>query len=688
MIKSVRSRTLVAIVSLIILALLIGLIFCFTFANSYYVNVKEREMLNIYNSISSYFDVSYKNREFTDKIRENDQETKEDLDPEENTLWNDFKNFYFAGREDSSELAELCDENGVSLLIMEPNGKPAFVYGNESILQDRLDELTLNLNEDDIVNVVDENESYIIQTVSDERTGDIEYIEMWGIFQSQRAFIARSSFSGIQNSIRVALYFFLFVFAVILIIAAVIIYVLSHSYSKPLRRLVDATKGATEFDFDEIQEGLGTENRKDELGVLGSNITKMSRQLYDSNKELKNTNLKLRNELKAKESLDEQRKRYISDISHELKTPIALISGYAEGLKEGVGATKEDQDYYLDVIIDESEKMNLMVKRISALNKLEQGQSDVNLERFNVIDVINGYLNTMALIFDERQIEVYFDNRDKIFVWADEFLFEEVLMNYINNALNHVDDNKTIKVNVEYDDAHARVTVFNTGKNIPEEDLDRIWGEFYKVDKARTRAYGGSGLGLSIVKAIAETTDEECGVYNTEDGVAFWIELELDKVQEYEEPKKKARLSELPSWQTTTNILKDRAEKNAQKREQAAKEKAEKKELIAREKAEKKELIEREKAEKKTQLEKEKAERNAKKQENAKTRRMHTNISRTQVNLKVRSKDNDAGDLKEGTENSPECEMEIKSEAVSIEEIEIEYIDTLAKGNTEDAPDN
>ena len=568
MIKSVRSRTLIAIVALIILAFLVGLIFCFTFANRYYVNVKEQEMLDIYNSISATYDVSYENKEKSDEFYENepsDDFFSSDDDTEDDTsrrLWDVF----FGSSKENHELAELCDETGISLMIIEPNGLSSFVYGNQDILTNRLNELTFNQTSDsDNVSVVKTDGTYTIQTVSDKNTGDIEYIEMWGIFQSQRSFIARSSFSGIENSIRVALYFFLFVCIVILIIAAIIIYVLQHSYSKPLRRLVKATQGAKDYDFDDVYEGLGTENRKDELGALGSNITQMSQKLYESNRQLKNTNLKLRNELKAKESLDEQRKKYISDISHELKTPIALISGYAEGLKEGIGATKEDQDYYLDVILDESEKMNTMIKRISSLNKLEQKQADVNLERFDVIEVINGYLNTMALIFNEREITVYFNSNIKIFVWADEFMFEEVLMNYLNNALNHVDENKIIKINVECEDKIAKVTVFNTGKNIPDEDIEKIWGEFYKVDKARTREYGGSGLGLSIVKAISETFNQECGVYNTQTGVAFWIDLELDKVQQVKKPRNRISLSELPIWQTTTSILKDTKEKQQKK---------------------------------------------------------------------------------------------------------------------------
>lgn len=607
MTKSARSKPLVAIISLIILAFLAGLIFCFAFANRYFIKVKQNEMLEIYNSISSVFDVAYEKQQGGD--------SPGSLDDAYDTL------------------AELCDEKGITVYIMNPAGNNVFAYGNPDILRDRLNSLTLNLADKDSMQVISKNNDYTAQVITDNK-GDIQYLEMWGFFTSGNSFIIRTSSSGMQNSIRISLMFFCFVCMVIVIIAGVIIYVLAHSYSKPLRQLVSVSKKASELDFGDIKYDPNTSNRKDEIGLLGANISEMSVKLEKTISELKSSNLKLKNELKAKAELEEQRKKYISDVSHELKTPIALIAGYAEGLKEGVGGTKEDQEFYVDVIIDEAEKMNMMVKRISSLNKLEQGQGDITLERFDVVEVINGYLNTMALIFEEKGVDIYFNNKNIVYVWSDEFLFEEVLMNYINNALNHVDEKKTISINAEPMEGKVRVTVYNTGKCIPEEDIDKIWGEFYKVDKARTRAYGGSGLGLSIVKAIADAIEQECGVYNTDDGVAFWIDLELDKVQVYNQTELQKRaaikLSDLPIWQTTTKILKDtsermeaaakeREEKETKRKEEQARhreEQARHKEEAAKEKEEKAALRKETQALKKESLVREKEERAALRKEN------------------------------------------------------------------------
>jgi signal transduction histidine kinase len=117
---------------------------------------------------------------------------------------------------------------------------------------------------------------------------------------------------------------------------------------------------------------------------------------------------------------------------------------------------------------------------------------------------------------------------EPIYVWADEFKTEEVIMNYYTNALNHLDGECVIEIKLEKIDDKVRVSVFNTGEPIPEDSIDHIWEKFYKVDKARTREYGGSGVGLSIVKAIMDSMHQEYGVRNYDNGVEFWFELECN----------------------------------------------------------------------------------------------------------------------------------------------------------------
>ena len=212
-----------------------------------------------------------------------------------------------------------------------------------------------------------------------------------------------------------------------------------------------------------------------------------------------------------------------------MKTPIALIQGYAEGLKECINDDAESRDFYCEVIMDEASKMNQMVKKLLTLNQLEFGNDTVTMERFDIITLIKGVVQSASILAQQKEAKILFQEEGPVYVWADEFKVEEVVTNYVSNALNHVDGEKVIEIKVVRLDGKVRVTVFNTGQPIPKDDLEKIWIKFYKVDKARTRAYGGSGIGLSIVKAIMDSFHQKCGAVNFDNGVEFWFELDASE---------------------------------------------------------------------------------------------------------------------------------------------------------------
>jgi two-component system sensor histidine kinase VanS len=171
-------------------------------------------------------------------------------------------------------------------------------------------------------------------------------------------------------------------------------------------------------------------------------------------------------------------------------------------------------------------KMNKMVKKLLTLNQLEFGNDQITMERFDIASLIRGVIQSSSILVEQKQVQVIFNQKDPVYVWGDEFKVEEVVTNYFTNALNHVKNENIVEIRCILQEEKVRVTVFNTGDPSPEEDIDKIWIKFYKVDKARTRAYGGSGIGLSIVKAIMESMNQQCGVKNYENGVEFWFELE------------------------------------------------------------------------------------------------------------------------------------------------------------------
>ena len=170
--------------------------------------------------------------------------------------------------------------------------------------------------------------------------------------------------------------------------------------------------------------------------------------------------------------------------------------------------------------------MNRMVKNLLTLNQLELGKDDTQFERIDITSLIRGVVQSLEILAKQKEADIRMNTQDPVFVWADEFKAEQVVRNYVSNALNHVDDKKIVDIRIEDADGKVRISVFNTGEPIPEEDIEHIWEKFYKVDKARTREYGGNGIGLSIVKAIMESFHQKYGVKNYDNGVQFWFELD------------------------------------------------------------------------------------------------------------------------------------------------------------------
>ena len=231
-------------------------------------------------------------------------------------------------------------------------------------------------------------------------------------------------------------------------------------------------------------------------------------------------------DIEQKEKMEDMRNEFLGNVSHELKTPLALIQGYAEGLKEGISDDPESREFYCDVIMDEASKMNRMVKNLLTLNQLEFGNEKVEFERFDVSGLVQGVIQSCEILIQQANAKVEFIGESPVYAWADEFKTEQVIRNYLTNAIHHVDHERRIEVKVISRGDKVRVSVFNSGKPIPREDLDKLWDKFYKVDKAHTREYGGNGIGLSIVKAIMESFHQKYGVRNFDNGVEFWFELD------------------------------------------------------------------------------------------------------------------------------------------------------------------
>ena len=366
---------------------------------------------------------------------------------------------------------------------------------------------------------LEETDNYTLEV---NRDMDMDYLDMWGMLDNNNVFLIRLPMAGISDSIQISNMFYLYTGMIVVAISILAIWFLSQRLTKPLEELTDISIRMSNLDFNVKYESGG----EDEIGVLGQNFNKMSKELEQTISELKTANNELQKDIEKKERIDDMRKEFLSNVSHELKTPIALIQGYAEGLKECINDEAESRDFYCEVIIDEAAKMNNMVKKLLTLNQLEFGNDQISMECFDLTELVRGVVNSAQLLADQKDAQILFVQDTSVYVWGDEFKIEEVVTNYVSNAINHIDGERKIEIKMQRREGHIRLSVFNTGKPIPEEDIDKIWIKFYKVDKARTREYGGSGIGLSIVKAIMESMNQKFGVKNYENGVEFWFELE------------------------------------------------------------------------------------------------------------------------------------------------------------------
>ncbi len=419
------------------------------------------------------------------------------------------------------QLNQLCGKYNINVLILDVNSNEIKTIGSDPEFMRRQLMNYMFMQENGEGEILEKQETYVIQSVND-KSAHMEYLEMLGILYNGTYFIMRVALESIRESVDIANQFLAYVGVIGAIAGGIIIWYVTKKVTDPIQQLAKISERMTHLNFDVRYEGKSD----NEISVLGHHINQLSETLEKTISELKTANNELMKDIERKNKTDEMRKEFLANVSHELKTPIALIQGYAEGLKEGINDDAESREFYCEVIMDESAKMNEMVKKLLTLNQLEFGNDVVTMERFDIAALVRNYIQSADILARRNDIKVRVDADDVIYVWGDEFKIEEVVMNYFSNAVNHAGKEKVIDVRVKVKGKHARVSVFNTGDPIPEESLPHLWEKFYKVDKARTREYGGSGVGLSIVKAIMESMNQKYGVINYENGVEFWFELE------------------------------------------------------------------------------------------------------------------------------------------------------------------
>ena len=499
---ALRFKIAFIVVSVTLITLVFGLIISRSIIEHFFRRQTRNDLINTYDYCNDLFSEAEKNNFSVEEIQEKLL-----------VLYNDSK-------------------STMNMLVFIVDQSTFTIYYSVELDQDAANSIRNILATYDFVKIRNSKNGYIIQSTTEDEFGDSkrgkdEFFDLIGVLDNGNIIIVRRPVEGIVRVYNYVVGLFAVVFSVLILIELIVVVLISAVFSRPIVKMSHAARRMSELDFDTKIEVRS----RDEIGVLGICMNEMSEKLEKTISELKTANAKLESDIENRDRIDEMRREFISHASHELKTPIALIQGYAEGLKDNVSDDPESREFYYDVIIDEAAKMNKLVKNMLNLSELEFGDDNISIQRFDITELIKGILKASQIMIGQSGAsEVVFDESSQVSVWADEFMIEEVITNYLTNAIHHVRQGGQIKIFYEYPaDNKIRINVYNDGEQIKESDLGKLFIKFYKADAARTREYGGSGIGLSIVEVIMKRHKNNYGVYNSENGVTFFFELDMQE---------------------------------------------------------------------------------------------------------------------------------------------------------------
>ena len=360
------------------------------------------------------------------------------------------------------------------------------------------------------LNISKKFESYIVEDLRE----NIEFLYFKTNISNEHKIIIKTPITSIKDSVYISLKFLIIIFIPIMILSIFIVLYLSKKFTKPIIELNELTRKISNLDFTSKID-IKT---NDEIEMLGNSINKLSSDIEKSLNELKYKNIELEKLIEYKNKEEILKREFVSSVSHELKTPITIISGYTQGLMSEILNTKEEKDYYLKTIYEESEKMTNMVNELLDLYKLESRTLKLNIEKVNLKDFIFDIIKKFE--FKTKNINLEVDIFD-IYIYCDKLRLQQVMNNFLDNAIHHVNSNKIIKIYTENIDDKIKLSVYNSGENIL--DTEKIWYSFSRLDEARTSTSNRVGLGLSISKEILKMHKFDYGVINKDKGVEFYF---------------------------------------------------------------------------------------------------------------------------------------------------------------------
>jgi len=331
-----------------------------------------------------------------------------------------------------TELEKLSIKNNFDILIKDNNGINLYTTNKNfstviGSINDILDKLQSGKE-------LESNDNFTIKKQRDSKNG-LSYMMLSGKLENGYFLYIRIPLNSIQDSVSISNNFLLMMAGFTILIASIMVTIVSRKFTEPILELNNIAKKMSNLDFSQKYK---VTNARDEINDLGRSINTMSDKLERTIKQLRSSNIELERDIEEKSKIDEMRKTFISDVSHELKTPIALIQGYSEGLLENVNNDEESRKFYAEVILDETNKMDKLVKQLLELMKLEYGKREFNNKEFNIVELEKEVIRKTNVMIEEKQAEIKFDENQDIRVFADDFYIEQVLTNYLTNAIKNV----------------------------------------------------------------------------------------------------------------------------------------------------------------------------------------------------------------------------------------------------------
>ena len=386
---SLRLRLAVILVGITAGTVMVGIFINSSFLENYYTLTKQEELLDMYDDINNMFVYDEK----SDQI--------------------------IVGIEDIQKLRTKCYNLGIQIIVVDDSYG---IYFSNVPNADETDSENLLYRIKEIIfgetqikkNILESTKNYELYIYKNSHSSN-KYIEMWGEIDCGCLFLMRVTNESISEMVSIANAFYMEVGIIIMIFGVIFTGMIASKITRPIRDLAAVSKKMSTLEFDVKYTG----HSKDEIGVLGESMNEMSDALEKTISELKAANNELKKDIQKKNEIDELRKEFISNVSHELKTPIAIIQGYAEGLKESINDDVESREFYCDVIMDEAVKMNRMVKKLLTLNQIEFGNVHPEYERFDIIQLIDNILNKTELLLTEKGATIDFDNSRSVYVWSE-----------------------------------------------------------------------------------------------------------------------------------------------------------------------------------------------------------------------------------------------------------------------------